>query len=294
MDLRTLRAFVEVVRQGGFTQAGRTLFATQSTVSKAVKQLEEELGLPLLDRVGHDSHLTAAGEIVYRRAVTMLAERQDLVRELNEFRGLEKGLLRLGLPAVGSNTLFAPLFAVFRIRHPAIEIRLVEQGSQRLEELLLARELDMAATLLPASDQFDSLEIRCEPLDLLVAANHPLAARPSVALAELADQPFILFGEGFALNPIILDACRGQGFTPAVTARSSQIEFIIQLVAGGLGIGFLPRMIAANRQAEGIRNIPLRAPAIDWRIALVWRKNSHLSPAAQAWLDLARENIPLG
>src|SRR5258708_12237235 len=68
MELRTLRAFVEVVRQGGFTQAAKIVFATQSTVSKAVKQLEDEIGVPLLDRIGHRSKLTAAGEIVYRRA----------------------------------------------------------------------------------------------------------------------------------------------------------------------------------------------------------------------------------
>ena len=111
MELRTLRAFVEVVRQGGFSQAAKVVFATQSTVSKAVKQLEEELGLPLLDRLGHKSRLTAAGEIVYRRAVRLLAEREDLEAELKDLRGLKRGTLRLGLPPIGSSMLFAPLFA---------------------------------------------------------------------------------------------------------------------------------------------------------------------------------------
>ena len=81
MELRTLRAFVEVVRQGGFTQAGKKVFATQSTISKAIKQLEDEIGVPLLDRVGHRSRPTAAGEIVYQRAIRMLAERDDLIAE---------------------------------------------------------------------------------------------------------------------------------------------------------------------------------------------------------------------
>ena len=81
MEIRTLRAFVEVVRQGGFSQAAKTVFATQSTVSKAVKQLEDECGVLLLDRIGHRSKLTAAGEIVYRRAQRILAERDDLDRK---------------------------------------------------------------------------------------------------------------------------------------------------------------------------------------------------------------------
>src|ERR1700678_3077603 len=118
MELRTLRAFVEVVRQGGFSQAAKTVFATQSTVSKAVKQLEDELGFSLLDRAGHRSTLTAAGEIVYRRALVMLAERDDLVAELAELRGLKRGVLRIGLPPIGSDIVFAPIFAVYRSRYP--------------------------------------------------------------------------------------------------------------------------------------------------------------------------------
>src|SRR5258707_12448715 len=97
LDFRRLRLFVEVVRQGGFSQAAKVVFATQSTVSKAVKQLEDELGMPLLDRVGHRSTLTAAGDMVYRRALRMLADRDDLLAELDELRGLKRGILRLGL-----------------------------------------------------------------------------------------------------------------------------------------------------------------------------------------------------
>jgi DNA-binding transcriptional LysR family regulator len=103
MELRTLRVFVEVVRQGGFSRAAKTVFATQSTVSKAVKQLEDEIGVPLLDRIGHRSKLTAAGEIVYQRAQRILAERDDLMSELDEVRGLKRGLLRLGLPLLVSS-----------------------------------------------------------------------------------------------------------------------------------------------------------------------------------------------
>src|SRR5579883_3278863 len=98
MDFRTLRAFVEVVRQGGFSQAAKTVFATQSTVSKAVKQLEDEIGVALLDRIGHRTKLTAAGEIVYPRALRLLAERESLMGELQELRGLKRGTLRLGVP----------------------------------------------------------------------------------------------------------------------------------------------------------------------------------------------------
>src|SRR5258705_3334171 len=104
MELRTLRAFVEVVRQGGFTQAAKKVFATQSTVSKAIKHLEDEIGVPLLDRIGHRSKLTAACEIVYQRALRMLSERNYLIAELDQLLGLKRGTLTLELAPVRSST----------------------------------------------------------------------------------------------------------------------------------------------------------------------------------------------
>jgi DNA-binding transcriptional LysR family regulator len=288
MELRTLRVFVEVVRQGGFTQAAKTVFATQSTVSKAIKQLEDEIGVPLLDRIGRRSQPTAAGEIVYQRALRMLAERDDLIAELDELRGLKRGTLRLGLPPVGSSMLFAPLFAVYRSRYPGVEIQLVEHGSDRLEELLVSGEIELAASLLPVSENFEWQNVRREPLTVLVSADHPLARRRSLDLPALQNLPFILFETGFALNRIILDACRRHGFQPTLVARSSQIDFIVELAAAGLGIGFLPRMIAEQRKHSSLRRIPLSEPHTDWHIAMIWRRGGFLSHAAKAWLDLVQ------
>lgn len=289
MELRTLRAFVEVVRQGGFSQAAKVVFATQSTISKAVKHLEDELGVTLLDRVGHRSTLTAAGEIVYRRALSMLAERDDLVAELDELRGLKRGMLRLGLPPLGSSTLFAPLFATYRSRYPGVEIRLAEHGSKRLEELLLAGEMDFAATLLPVSDVFEAEPVRSEPLVALLPPGHPCCNAASVRMPDLATSPFILFESGFALNAIILDACDRQGVVPNIVARSAQIDFIVALVAAGLGVGFLPRMIAEQRAHAAVARVLLEEPGTDWSMAVIWRRGAYLSDAARAWLHLTRE-----
>jgi DNA-binding transcriptional LysR family regulator len=286
MELRTLRAFVEGVRQGGFTQAAKTVFATQSTVSKAIKQLEDEIGVPLLDRIGHRSKLTAAGEIVYQRALRMLAERNDLMAELDELRGLKRGTLRLGLPPVGSSTLFAPLFATYRNRYPDIEIRLVEHGGERLKELLLSGEIELAASLLPVSESIEWQDIRREPLTVLLSTNDDLSRRRSVDLPGLKHLPFILFETGFALNRIILDACHRHGFEPNIVARSSQIDFIVELAAAGLGVAFLPQMVAEQRKHPSVSRVLLVEPDTDWHIAMVWRRGAYLSQAARAWLDV--------
>ncbi|MFY0480496.1 LysR family transcriptional regulator [Achromobacter marplatensis] len=291
MDLRPLRALVAVVRQGGFSQAAKTIHATQPTVSKAVRQLEDELGLPLLDRQAQPIRLTDAGEIVYRRALAMLAERDDLYAELDDLKGLKRGVLRLGLPPLGSS-LFAPMFARFRSRYPQIEISLVEHGSRRLEEMVMTGEIELAASLQPVPDNVEWQPVAREPLIALLPADHPSARAASVALHELRESPFILFETGFALNRIIHDACQRAGFTPAIAARSGQIDFIVALVAAGLGVAFLPRLKADEALPAGVCRVPLRDPGTDWEMVLVWRRGGYLSHAAQAWLALTQEAHP--
>jgi len=288
MNLRSFQAFVEVVRQGGFSAAAKTINATQSTVSKAVRQLEDELGLTLLDREISPSRLTAAGEIVFRRALAMLAEKDDMLAELDELRGFKRGLLKLGLPPIGSSVLFAPVFAAYTKLYPQIDIQLVEHGSKRLEELLLAGDVELAASLLPVADSFEWQDVRCEPVVALLPASHAVAQGDGVSLQDIAGLPFILFESGFALNHIILDACRSHGFSPNVAVRSSQIDFIVELVAAGMGIGFLPKMIAEQRQHPGVRIQKIKGADVSWHLALIWRKGAFLSHAARAWLELSK------
>ncbi len=197
MDFRPLRAFIEVVRQGGFSSAAKTVCATQSTVSKAVKQLEDEIGLRLLDRIGHRSVMTAAGEVVYRRGLKLLADRDDLMAEIDEIRGVRRGALRLGLPPVGSSTIFAPLFAIYRQRFPGIEVRLTEYGSDQLASVLHAGEIDFAGALLPVSGEFEFQPVRREPLVALLPPGHPLAGAeksgPDSGFAELFENRWCIF-----------------------------------------------------------------------------------------------------
>lgn len=288
IKLRALRAFIEVVRQGGFSPAARQVFATQSAVSKAVRQLEDELGVVLLDRGVQPARLTDAGEVVYRRALALLAEQDDLRAELDELRGLQRGLLRLGLPPIGSSQLFAPLFARFRSLYPGIEVQLVEHGSKRLEQMLSDGELDLAGLLAPTSAAFEWQSVREEPMCVLAADSVPLAVDGgTVGFAALAAQPFVLFEAGFALNPMLVDAARSAGFEPHVVARTSQIDFMVELVAAGLGVGFLPRLMAEPRRRPGVRVLALAEPALVWHMALAWRRGGYLPHAARAWLALA-------
>jgi DNA-binding transcriptional LysR family regulator len=292
IDLRRLRFFVEVVRQGGFSQAAKVVFATQPTVSKAIQQLESELGMPLLQRAGHRSEMTAAGKVVYERALALLGTSESLLTELNDLKGLDRGTLRIGMPRLGSSALFAPAYAAFRREHPGIEVQLKVDQPRNLEASLQAGELDLAALIEPIPQRFDRQHVRSDPTVVLLPRNHASAARSSVKLASLAGDSFILPEEGLALTDVILEACRSKGFEPTIAVRSSQIDFVFELVASGVGVAFLPEVIAERRLHGAVRSVPLAAPACPWRLVLAWRPGVYLSHAARAWLALMRQTKP--
>ncbi|WP_269522885.1 LysR family transcriptional regulator [Coraliomargarita parva] len=290
MELRHLECFVEVVRHGGFSAAARALGTTQPTISKALSQLEFECGSRLLNRLSDGVQLTDAGEMVLRRATAMLAEREYLQAELAEFHGMETGHLRLGLPALGSSVLFAPLVAAYRQRYPGIEVDLHEQGSQHLEGLLRSGEIEMGATLDPVPADFEWQLVIDEPLVALLPNNHPLAGREQVKFKELASSPFILFERGFVLNTILAKACRKRQIELNVAARGAHADFIIALVSAGLGISLLPRLEVEARGKLSIATARIDEKDLRWRLGLMWRRGIPLSPAASRWLELVRKS----
>ncbi|MNM79425.1 HTH-type transcriptional regulator GltC [compost metagenome] len=129
------------------------------------------------------------------------------------------------------------------------------------------------------------------PLCLLAAPGSPWQGRASVALAELADSPFIFYGAAFALNDIVLDACQRAGFAPRVTGRSGQWDFIASLVQLGVGICLLPKMYCDTLDQTQFTVIPLDGPPVEWNLMLAWRRGGRLSFAARAWLELVRARM---
>ncbi len=290
MEFKHLRSFVEVIHQGGFTQAAKTLNVSQSAVSKQIAQLEQSLGTPLLDRLGSHIRLTAAGQVVLQRGEAMLRQHNELLSELDDLSQLTRGELRLGLPLLGSDALFAGLFAEYRRRYPNITVYLLEGGSRSIEQAVLSGELELGGSLQPKDPQFAFQPFCDEPLDALLPADHPLAGQAVIGLEELADTPFLLYQRSFVLNDRLHQACQQLGFTPREGGRSGQADFLAALVAAGQGVVLLPRLVARGLVREGVILRPLRAPDyLRWDIAFIWREGAYLSKAAQAWLALLRE-----
>ena len=115
------------------------------------------------------------------------------------------------------------------------------------------------------------------------------ARKTSIDLTDLKQMPFILFESGFAISRIVVDACRRAGFEPTVTTRSSQLDLILELVPAGIGIAFLPKMVAEQWRHPGSRSLLIVNPKVEMHIAMTWRRGALLSHAAKVWLTLVRE-----
>jgi DNA-binding transcriptional LysR family regulator len=159
MELRSLRYFVEVVKQKSFTGAAEKMFVTQPTISKMVKSLEDEIGSPLLLRESRQMLLTDAGQIVYQRGLEVLAAHAQLEAELNDLGKLGRGTLAIGIPPMGGS-LFTPAIATFKKRYPKVELKLFERGSKAIEAALIDGELELGGVLEPVDfATFDVLPI---------------------------------------------------------------------------------------------------------------------------------------
>lgn len=293
MDVRNLNCLVEVVRRGGFSRAGAALHVTQPAVSKAVKALEEELGQQLLVRQGRKVALTDAGRVVYERAQGILAALRSIEEDVGEVRAVRRGRVRFGVPPMVGAAFFPPVLHDFREAYPGVALELREEGARRVEALVRDGEIDVGATVLPTDAvAFEVVPLMKDVLRAVVPPRSPLARRRSLALRDLERTPFVLYRADFALHGHILDACRHAGFTPQVAAESSQWDFMAAMVAADVGVALLPRTICLRLDPGRVRVVPLADPVLRWDLALVWRRDRHLAPAARAFVEVVRRRSP--
>ncbi len=292
MDIRALRYFVEVVRQQSFTRAAEKLFVTQPTISKMLRQLEDELACTLLIREGRKLHLTDSGQAVYQRGLSIIEEFRQLETEISDINELKTGELRLGIPPMVGMQIAGSISA-FRQRYPGIELKISEFGGLAGQQAVLSGSLDLALTALPLAEdiQLNTLPLMSHPLCVLVPRQETWLQRSSIALAELAEHPILIYNEEFSLNRQLMRAFQRSGFTPQIAVRSGQWDFLAAMVQAGMGVAILPEPICQRLDKQSLLWLPLESE-LEWKLALIWREGSYLSRSAQAWITCCREFWP--
>ncbi|MFC3882231.1 cidABC operon transcriptional activator CidR [Bacillus songklensis] len=291
MDIKHLQYFIEVARLNSFSRAADHLFITQPTISKMIKNLENELGVTLFERSRKKLTLTDAGHVIFQQAQVIDKAFRNLEVELDSLLGLKKGFIRIGLPPIIDSRFFPSMIGSFHEQYPDITFQLVENGSKKIEEDVAADELDFGVVVLPTNnDLFHDLSFVEEDMRLIVHPSHPLADKKEINLAELDGESFILFNKDFVLRDRIISSCNLVGFTPHIISESSRWDSVEQMVACKLGVTILPEGICHHLESN-VRTIKVVNPSINWKLAIIWRKDHYLSYAAKEWLRFTKEQL---
>lgn len=291
MELRNLHAFVEIVRCGGFSSAADVLCKSQPAVSRALMQLEKELGTVLIVRSPEGIELTVAGKLVHQRAVKILDECHGLRKEIEQLRSSSRQRLRLGLPVMGGSLLFASIYARFRELYPGVEVLLVERDTAELPQAVLDGEVDLAFTIRPFQQDFASVDACDEPAVVAMQKNNPLAGRVSVSIADLAGEPLIMPDPATAAFGLITRAFVRRGLQPNTVASSRQLPFILALVAQGMGASIIPRLWAEYNLGPDVVAVPLAEPEVRWQGCFIWQPGTRLCAGASAWVEMVAEAV---
>ncbi|MFD3704832.1 LysR family transcriptional regulator [Nocardia sp. NPDC058658] len=293
MELRQLRYFVTVVDEGGFTRAAERLHLTQPGLSTQIRQLERELGQPLLDRGARSVTLTEIGAAVLTHARAALAATDRIGQTVQEFTGLLRGQVRLGMISGAASEIFdvAGVLADFHHDHPHVGISLTEDTAERMIAALEHDELDIALTGLtgaPLGSGIDLQVILETRLVAAVARQAPIDPAGTITLAALADHRLICLTRGTGLRGIFERSCTAAGFTPNIAFEAAAPPLLLQLAARGLGTAIVPALTPAEADAFAVRTLDIVDPTIHGRLALAWRTDPAPSPAAKVLLGQLR------
>ena len=292
VELRQLLAFKVVAEQGSFTAAANYLHLTQSAISQQIKALEDEYGVLLFERLSRLVRLTAAGQVLLTHAERILAQVENARIEMAEMSGGTKGRCRFASLSSIAAYLLPQAIACFQQRYPGIELQLREAVQAQLLAWVQQGTVDFSIMGLPVGDpQLRHISLLHDEFVLIVPRDHALARRRAVKLAELVAEHFILYPKGAGGRELIFDACSRAGFEPRMGFESDDRETILGLVAAGVGVTLMPRLIAHHTRVDGPVMIDILEPRLFREVGIVWHPQRYLPQAARNLMTLLRELV---
>jgi LysR family transcriptional regulator, transcription activator of glutamate synthase operon len=290
MEFRQLRSALTIARKLSFTAAAEELTVAQPALSQQIAALERELGVRLFERTNRRVALTDAGRAFVARAERIVADLDAAAQEMGAFAGGLRGRVVVGTYQSFAEYALPKLLGRFHAEHPGIEVALREGMADELLAALHAGTLDVFVGDITAAVR-STQGFRAEPLYedelvIAVAARHPLAARATVRIDELRNEPFVIFRPGSTMTHRLNGLARDAGFAPRVAFESEDSLTVRSLVAEGLGVALYPRTIG-NTPGPNVALLSVE-PRILRTMSLVTRAQAH-GPAVTRFVDFMRE-----
>lgn len=293
MEVRQLQIFRALAEELNFTRTAEKVHTVQSNVTAQIKSLEEELGVPLFDRLGRRVVLTDAGRRFQPFAEQALAAMEQGQRAMQA--GAEpSGPLRIGAPESVLTYRLPVVVRAFRKRFPHVELIFRPYADASLALKLESGKFDLAIHMAdaPLNSSIESTRLRTERVFLLSDPEHPLASLPTVKPADLAGQSLLLTESGCGYRLKLDRVLAMQNVRPGNVTEFSSVEAIKQCIAAGMGLAILPAIAVARELRQNqLKALHWAGPPLDIATHILWHKDKWISPAMQAFVELCRDKL---
>lgn len=282
MDLRQIRYFTEVAREGNISRAAERLHITQPALSRQIHALEDRLGVALIERHGRGIRLTHAAEELLPRCAELIARAtglEDLAATMSEGTRYE---IRVGTTAHFIESILATVLRKFRTEHAGVEVMLTESASGGLAALLEHNEIHLALGAHRVVGVYPTRPLPPIPLMVVPPKGHPFEQRKDVELREVVSEPLLLLRRGFLGREHFESACLLAELIPSPRHESESVHTLLALVEAGLGVAIVQVNARIRRYA-----VPLLqdGKAICVELSAAWNPHAHLPRAAEELID---------
>lgn len=294
MEIRQLRAFVAIAEAKTFTAGAKRVHVTQAAISMQIRQIEDEVGVPLFIRTPRRVILTEAGEKLLERARKILREHDTALLEIAEIAGAEHGRLRLGSASAMFATMQLPsILQKLKEKFPQAEITVSSGTSAALVEKIMHGDIDVAFVSLPVEAANIQTELLfSDEICAIAHPSHPLAKQKVISVATLAAEQLILGEQGGNTRRQIDEFFSQVGVKPHVVMELSRQEAINQMVENNMGVGIAGSKTVSNEVRENrLVSWMIEGAEIKWELGLAKLRGGYFSPIATEFATLCRESF---
>ncbi len=276
MELLQLKYFLTVARCEHVTEAAGKLHVTQSSLSKTIQRLEDDLGVPLFDRIGRKLRLNDFGRTFLQRTEKALFELEQGKREIADLSNPDQGTLQL---AVTTASTLPGILREFRKNKPDIQFHVQMVSLENMSRLLHRGEVDFCLSSPPIEgDDIECQILYDDPIVVAVPMGHRYADRSSIQLTELKDERFVGVKQGYGVRDMVDSVCQSAGFLPKYVYEEDEPARLTALVEAEIGLAFIPS--TARNPHERIKYLQVEEHQLVRKIALLSHKNRYISKAA--------------
>ena len=294
LTLRQLQIFVAAAKNMSFARTAEEMHLTPPAVSMQLKQLEENIGLPLFERSGREVRLTAAGALFVHHAARILGEIKDTEFSLQSLLDAETGQITVGM--VSTAKYFMPrLLAGYSRENQGVEVQFMVGNREVILQKLVDNELDLAIMgRMPSEIDATSLPMAVHPYVIVAPPEHPLASAASFDLQELRGETFLLREEGSGSRRVAEEMFKNHLFTPAKTLSLGSNETIKQAVMAGMGVSLISlHTLMLELKTGALRILDVQGTPIERKWYLVHMNGKRLLPSGQRFKSYLLENAEL-